>query len=190
MILLKKATQKKCLLATMASRQLTAFSFVLACVRLSDARFLSLSVPTHWGVEEQKPAVVETEPGAAAGAEPEREQSSQSVHQAGMLQTKQVQTAVEPLSWTYPEEPVEPVNRPPDGFKVQRPAATKSVAVRCGENKVFVEVNQDLFGLGKLVKPEEVTLGGCSAVDIDDLAHVLIFESELQGCGSRLVVQS
>ncbi|XP_047450440.1 zona pellucida sperm-binding protein 3-like [Mugil cephalus] len=158
--------------------QLTAFSFALACVRLGDARFLSVSVPTHWGVEEQRPAVVETEP--------ERKHSSQSVRQAGALRTEQ--TTVEPLYWKYPGEPAEPAVRPPVGFKLKRPVAADSVAVRCGESKVFVEVSQDLFGLGKLVTPGEVTLGGCPAVEIDDFAHVLIFESELHGCGSKLVM--
>lgn len=161
------------------------FGFVLACVRLSDARFLSVSVPTYWGVDEQKPAEVEAEP----GAEPEREHSRESAQQAGRLQSKQIQRAVEPLSWKFPDDPVDPVKRHPSKFKLRQPVVpTNRVALRCGESMVQVEVSQDLQGLGKLIKPEEITLGGCSATEIDDLSHVLIFESELHSCGSTLVV--
>ncbi|GAA6225120.1 zona pellucida sperm-binding protein 3-like isoform X1 [Lates japonicus] len=168
----------------MGFRQLIAFGFVLACVRLSDARFLTMRVPTYWGVEEQKPA--ETEAGPAA--EPERGHSRTSVQQAGMLQLKYTQPAGKLLSWRYPADPVDPVTKPPVKFELQQPVTTNRVAVRCGESKLQVEVSQDLLGHGKLIKPEELTLGGCSATDIDDLSHVLIFESELHVCGSTLVM--
>ncbi|KAI4815952.1 hypothetical protein KUCAC02_006075 [Chaenocephalus aceratus] len=45
-----------------------------------------------------------------------------------------------------------------------------------------------LLGRGTLIKPEEITLGGCSATEVDNWAHVLAFESELHGCGSTLVM--
>lgn len=168
----------------MRSRQLIVFGFVLACVRLSDARFLSVVVPTYWGVEAQKPAEVEAEP--AAG--PEREHSRKSAEQAGWHQAKRIQPEVKPLSWKFPEHPVDPVKKPPYKVQLQRLAATNRVAVRCGESKIQVEVSQDLLGIGKLIKPEEITLGGCSATEVDNLSHVLIFESELHSCGSTLVV--
>ncbi|KAM9359105.1 zona pellucida sperm-binding protein 3-like [Symphorus nematophorus] len=169
----------------MESRQLIVFGVLLACVRLSDARFLSMSVPTYWGVEAQRPAKV----GAGPAAGPEREHSRESARQAGRLQAKQIQTEVEPLSWKFPEDPVDPVNRPPGKFEVWQPDMTNRVAVRCGESRIHVEVKQDLLGRGKLVKPEELTLGGCSATEVDDWAHVLAFESELHGCGSTLVMR-
>ncbi len=159
----------------MGSRLLIVFGIVLACVRLGDARFLSMTVPTYWEVEAQKPAEVEAEP----AAEPEREHSRGSAQQTGWLQ---------PLSWKFPEDPVEPVNKPPVKFELRQPVTTNRVAVRCGESKIQVEVSQDLHGNGKLIKPEEMTLGSCSATEIDNLSHVLIFEHELHGCGSTLVV--
>uniref|UniRef100_A0A3P8S7Z4 Zona pellucida sperm-binding protein 3 n=1 Tax=Amphiprion percula TaxID=161767 RepID=A0A3P8S7Z4_AMPPE len=167
----------------MGSRLPIVFSFMFACVRLSDAQLLSMSVPTHWGVKQQKPAVLEAEP----AAEPEREHSSQSAQQTDTLQLKQMQLAASPFSWKFPEDPVDPVNKPAE-FKLPQPVVTNRVAVRCGESKIQVEVNQDLQGLGRLIDPEDITLGGCSATEIDDLSHVLIFESELHGCGSMLVM--
>ncbi|XP_070684733.1 zona pellucida sperm-binding protein 3-like [Pempheris klunzingeri] len=164
----------------MGSRRLIVFGFVLACVRLSGARFLSLTVPTYWGVE----AEVEAEP----VAEPEREHSRDSAQRAGWLQDGRLQAAGEPLSWRFPEDPVDLVKRPPVQFKMRQLAKGGRVAVRCGESRVQVEASQDLLGLGKLAKPEEVTLGGCSATDVDHLSHVLIFESELHGCGSTLLL--
>ncbi|XP_073346498.1 zona pellucida sperm-binding protein 3-like isoform X2 [Pagrus major] len=168
----------------MGSSQLIVFGFVLACVRLSDARFLGMRLPTYWGVEAQKPAEVKAEP--AAG--PEREHSRVSAQQAGRLQTKQMQPAVEPLSWKYPEDPVDPQNKLPVKFELRQPGKTNRVAIRCGESRIQVEANQDLLGLGKLIKPEEITLGGCSATDVDNRSHVLIFECDLHSCGSTLVM--
>lgn len=168
----------------MGSRQLIVFGFVLACVRLSDTRFLSMRMPTYWGVEVQKPAEVEAKP----GAEPERKHSRESAQQAGSLLVKQIQPAAEPFTWKFPEDPVDPVNKPPVKFELRQPSMTNRVAVRCGENQIQVEVSQDLLGIGKLIKPEEITLGGCSATEIDSFAHVLVFECELQSCGSTLLV--
>ncbi|XP_071327751.1 zona pellucida sperm-binding protein 3-like [Trachinotus anak] len=167
----------------MGSRQVLVCGFVFACVRLSDTRVLGRRQPIHWGVEAQKPA--ELEAGSSAG--PEREHSRASAPQAGGLQVK-AQPPLEPLSWRFPEDPVDPVNKPPVKFEPQQLERTNRVAVRCGENRVQVEVSQDLLGLGRLIEPEHITLGGCSAADVDNLAHVLIFESELHGCGSRLVM--
>ncbi|KAF3847241.1 hypothetical protein F7725_020269 [Dissostichus mawsoni] len=150
----------------MGSWQLLVVGFVLACVGLSDARFLSLSGPTYFGVE------VEIEP------EPEREHSRESVLHADSLQAEQIQPGEQTLSWRFPKDPVE-----------TQPVNTNRVAVRCGESRVQVEVSQDLLGRGMLIKPEEITLGGCSATEVDNLAHVLAFESELHGCGSTLVMK-
>lgn len=168
----------------MGSRHLLMFGFVLMCVRLSDPRSLGMKVPIYWGVEARNPVEVEAEP--AAG--PEREHSREPARQAGRLQAKHIQPAAEPLSWKFPEDPVDPPSKPPVKFERRQPGTTNRVAVRCGENRVQVEVSQDLFGLGKLIKPEEIALGGCSATEIDSLSHVLVFECELHSCGSTLVV--
>lgn len=169
----------------MESRQLIVFGCVLACVGLSDARLLSVTVPTYWEVEEQKPAEVEAKP-AAAG--PDREHSMKSAQRVGKRQSRQIQPATGPLSWKFPEDPVAPVRKPPVKFELRRPAAANRVAVRCGESRIQVEVSQDLLGIGKLIKPEEITLGGCPPTEVDSLSHVLVFECELHTCGSTLVV--
>ena len=62
------------------------------------------------------------------------------------------------------------------------------MAVRCGEDSVDVEVSQDLQGTGRLVRPEELTLGGCAATLADDSSQVLVFHSLLHGCNSTLIV--
>lgn len=51
-----------------------------------------------------------------------------------------------------------------------------------------MEAKKDLMGIGKPVLASDVTLGGCTATGEDSEAQVLIFESELHGCGSRLQV--
>ena len=143
----------------MGSSQLIVFGFVLTCVRFSDARFLSKSASNYWEVEVQEPAA----------AEPERKSSRAQ-------------------SWRFPKDPLDPVITPPVKFELRQPVTTNPVALRCGESRLQVEVSQDLLGLGMLITPEEITLGGCPATDVDNLSHVLVFESELQGCGSTLVV--
>ncbi|XP_051253670.1 zona pellucida sperm-binding protein 3-like [Dicentrarchus labrax] len=164
----------------MRSKQLFVISFMLACVRLSNAG-LSRRVTTYLG---QKPSEVEAEPVAG----PEREYFRGYAQQAGRLQAEQRQPVGGPILWKYPEDPVDLVKKPPVGFKLRQPVMTNPVAVRCGESRIQVEVSQDLLGLGKLIKPEEVTLGGCPATEIDNLSHVLIFECELHHCGSTLVM--
>uniref|UniRef100_A0AAZ3QZJ4 Zona pellucida sperm-binding protein 3 n=1 Tax=Oncorhynchus tshawytscha TaxID=74940 RepID=A0AAZ3QZJ4_ONCTS len=63
-----------------------------------------------------------------------------------------------------------------------------TVSAQCGESVVRVQVNQDLLGIGRLIQPERITLGGCAATEEDAEAHVITFESELHGCGSELTM--
>ena len=51
-------------------------------------------------------------------------------------------------------------------------------------------VKKDLLGIGKPVLPADVTLGGCPAIGEDPEAQVLVFESELHGCSSQLLVRN
>ncbi|KAL4575682.1 ZP3 protein-like, partial [Arapaima gigas] len=44
------------------------------------------------------------------------------------------------------------------------------------------------FGIGQLIDPSEITLGGCPVTGLDASAKVLIFESQLQDCGSTLTM--
>ncbi|XP_010787806.1 zona pellucida sperm-binding protein 3-like [Notothenia coriiceps] len=92
----------------------------------------------------------------------------------------------EPISWKYPEPPAEEQPKYPQDFQLKTPVAFDSVSAVCGANSVRVEAKKDLLGIGKPVRAAEVTLGGCPATGED--AQVLVFESELHGCGSELVI--
>lgn len=67
--------------------------------------------------------------------------------------------------------------------------APESIKVICGDNSIRVEAKRDLLGTGVLVQTTDVTLGGCAATEEDPKAQILIFESELHGCGSQLLVR-
>uniref|UniRef100_A0A8C1AVC0 Zona pellucida sperm-binding protein 3 n=1 Tax=Cyprinus carpio carpio TaxID=630221 RepID=A0A8C1AVC0_CYPCA len=89
--------------------------------------------------------------------------------------------------------PPRPVMSPAgvDARKLQEPGSSQSkqsVAAECGENSVRVEVKKDFFGTGQLVNPSFLSLGGCAAIGEDSKAQVLIFEYELQTCGSSVVM--
>ncbi|XP_061578791.1 zona pellucida sperm-binding protein 3-like [Cololabis saira] len=93
---------------------------------------------------------------------------------------------LEPLTWRFPDLPAdEEPDFPPD-FQLKTPTPAESVSVTCGENLVRVEAKRDLLGTGRLAEAAEVTLGGCPASREDPEDQVLVFESELHGCGSEL----
>ncbi|XP_041854154.1 zona pellucida sperm-binding protein 3-like [Melanotaenia boesemani] len=94
----------------------------------------------------------------------------------------------EPLAWRYPEPPAEEESLFPPHFELKVPMRAESVGAICGENSVRVEAKKDLLGIGKPVLTEDVTLGGCAAVGEDPEAEIMIFESELHGCGSHLLM--
>lgn len=68
-------------------------------------------------------------------------------------------------------------------FEQQVPVAADSVAVQCGEEEVTVKVKQNFLGNGQLIRPSDLTLGGCAAQDATD--HILHFQADLQDCGSK-----
>ncbi|XP_015240493.1 PREDICTED: zona pellucida sperm-binding protein 3-like [Cyprinodon variegatus] len=168
----------------MESRQLFVFSALLACVGLSDGFLLGMKPLSYWGAVMQTPEAVP----AQSAADPVKEPFSLFARPADVFHSKWIQAAGHQNKWRFPEGPAAPVSKRPVELKVEQPVPSSRVAVRCGESKIHVEVKQDLLGLGKLVDPEEITLGGCPAAGIDRLAHVLIFESELHDCGSTLEV--
>nr|XP_061812533.1 zona pellucida sperm-binding protein 3-like [Nerophis lumbriciformis] len=90
-----------------------------------------------------------------------------------------------PLTWSYPEGPTAPVEPVPD-FEIRQPVQAATVSVECRESQARVEAQMDFFGIGQFIKPSDLTLGPCGAVGEDTQAHVLIFETELQDCGSML----
>ncbi|KAM7397328.1 hypothetical protein PAMP_020311 [Pampus punctatissimus] len=105
---------------------------------------------------------------------------------AAAVQEKQ--SFQEPLSWRYPDPPAEEEPLFPPDFELKAPLAADSVSAVCGENSVRVEAKKDLLGIGKPVQAADVTLGGCPASGEDQEAQVLVFESELHGCGSQLLM--
>ncbi|XP_056118843.1 zona pellucida sperm-binding protein 3-like [Rhinichthys klamathensis goyatoka] len=106
----------------------------------------------------------------------------------GSSQSKQLMEApLVPLTWHFPVVPEEP-QQPDVPFELRVPIATESIAAQCGERFVHVEVKKDFFGTGQLVNPSFLTLGGCAAVGEDPTTQVLIFEYELQACGSSLMM--
>lgn len=67
---------------------------------------------------------------------------------------------------------------------------TSSVEVECLEAELVVTVNRDLFGTGKLVEPEHLTLGSESCqplVSVD--TDVVRFKAQLHECCSRVQVR-
>lgn len=94
----------------------------------------------------------------------------------------------EPLSWRFPEPPAEDVPRFPPNFELRTPTTPESVRATCGASSVRVEAQRALLGTGDRVQTADVTLGGCAATGEDPEAQTLIFESELQNCGSQLLV--
>ncbi|XP_008289239.1 zona pellucida sperm-binding protein 3-like [Stegastes partitus] len=97
------------------------------------------------------------------------------------------QTFEKPLTWTYPEDP-QPPEKVEVPFELRFPVPAATVAVECRESEAHVEVKKDMFGIGQFINPADLTLGTCSAVAEDNVAHVLIYESALQACGSTLVL--
>ncbi|KTF73772.1 hypothetical protein cypCar_00016573 [Cyprinus carpio] len=91
------------------------------------------------------------------------------------------------LTWSFPRLPEEP-QQPSVPFELRHPVPANSVAAQCRENSIYVEVLKDFFGTGQLLMPSAFTLGGCTATGEGPSAQVLIFESELHGCGSMSLV--
>ncbi|XP_028275658.1 zona pellucida sperm-binding protein 3-like [Parambassis ranga] len=66
--------------------------------------------------------------------------------------------------------------------KLEQRVPADSVSAHCDEEKVHIEVKQNFLGNGQLIRPSDLTLGGCAAVDAAH--HILHFQTELQGCNS------
>uniref|UniRef100_A0A8C9WRL5 Zona pellucida sperm-binding protein 3 n=1 Tax=Scleropages formosus TaxID=113540 RepID=A0A8C9WRL5_SCLFO len=101
--------------------------------------------------------------------------------------------AVLPVHQGQPSVPVslvQPVAQAPPAVKSQFLAAPSGVKVGCREDSVVVEVQQDMLSNGQLIQPSEITLGGCAPVGQDPSRGVLLFVSELHGCGSTLVTMT
>ncbi|KTG41928.1 hypothetical protein cypCar_00037758, partial [Cyprinus carpio] len=104
------------------------------------------------------------------------------------VQEKQVlRGPVKPLDWRFPIVPEVPREMAVD-FHLRQPVTPSSVAIQCGETRIHVEVQQDLFSNGQLIQPSGLTLGGCPVVGLVPGSKVLYFENELQDCNSVLMM--
>ncbi|KAI3371411.1 hypothetical protein L3Q82_024006, partial [Scortum barcoo] len=126
-------------------------------------------------------------PGSNKYAQGAYQDPSKQVLQEQEQQQQQQQTFEKPLNWKYPEDP-QPEPQPVVPFELRFPVAATTVAVECRERDAHVEVKKDLFGIGQFINPADLTLGTCGSVAEDTAAQVLIFEAELQGCGSSLAM--
>lgn len=124
----------------------------------------------------------------SAVEEPVNEELPKPTQGPGFPQSEQMfQTPVKPLQWKYPEMPKKP-EVPVAETLPKEPVPVDPVAVRCGEADVQVEVDRDFFGTGQLIESADMSLGDCAATGEDPSAQVLVFESELHRCGSKLQV--
>ncbi|XP_029110339.1 zona pellucida sperm-binding protein 3-like [Scleropages formosus] len=89
---------------------------------------------------------------------------------------------------SVPASLVQPAAQVPLSVKSQFLAQPSAVKVECREDSVLVEVQQDMLSNGQMIQPSEITLGGCVPVGQDPSRGVLLFVSELHGCGSTLTV--
>lgn len=91
-----------------------------------------------------------------------------------------------PVQGPDPSLPVKKESKGLVRFEQRMPVPAESVSARCGEGKVTVAVQQNFLGNGQLIRPSDLTLGGCEAVDA--VEHVLLFQTELQNCGSTVTM--
>ncbi|XP_074533891.1 zona pellucida sperm-binding protein 3-like [Halichoeres trimaculatus] len=131
--------------------------------------------------------------GASAAQELNQNQNQfthQKLDQTGVQEPtallQQKQSFHEPLTWRFPDPLPEDEPRFPPEFELKTPTAASSISAICRDSTVRVEAKRDLLGIGTPVRAEDVTLGGCP-VTVEE-AEVLVFESELHGCGSQLMM--
>lgn len=136
----------------------------------------------QWGGGVYKPS----QPGYQKPSPPVKQEPSKQVPHEPQ-QSKQ--TFEKPLEWKYPEDP-KPELQPEVPFELRYPVPAATVAVECRERDAHVQVKKDLFGIGQPINPADLTLGTCAAVAEDTAAQVLIYEAELQECGSSLAVST
>ncbi|KAI5629444.1 zona pellucida glycoprotein 3a precursor [Silurus asotus] len=102
-----------------------------------------------------------------------------------------IQQQIKKLNWNFPAMPKIPT--PPPLVHVDRyadPIPAQGVTVRCNETSVYVEVSKDVLGIDPTFTMASLTLGGCTPKSMDASSQVLIYESPLYGCKSRLTVTS
>ncbi|XP_004552715.2 zona pellucida sperm-binding protein 3 isoform X2 [Maylandia zebra] len=113
-----------------------------------------------------------------------RKQKPSQLEQGETVQTQE-------LSQLQEQDPdlnlaVKQKSKVPVKFEEQVPVPADSVVVHCGEVKVTIEVKRNFLGNGQLIRPSDLTVGDCAAVDTEKL--VLGFQTELEGCGSTVTM--
>ncbi|XP_078387193.1 zona pellucida sperm-binding protein 3-like [Cetorhinus maximus] len=75
-----------------------------------------------------------------------------------------------------------------DAFRFLGDDRSLTVMVQCGEDKLLLRVQLDLFGTRHLIKAADLTLGiaGCWPTSIYSQNHTVLFDYRLHECGSRL----
>ncbi|XP_033026132.1 zona pellucida sperm-binding protein 3-like [Lacerta agilis] len=74
---------------------------------------------------------------------------------------------------------------PPSSFSRAAPATPHAVQVSCEPHRLVVAVHRDLFGVGRLVAPADLTLGAasCPPASFNAGTDVVLFEAGLHQCG-------
>lgn len=171
---------------------------MLACVPLIDVVSMATVPRTHWGPGPQRPQEVngewwDIEPraghprdfDAAQQFPPRQPQLLQKYPEPPVESDREVPDEQPQLPWKYPEPPVEIDSEVPDDVQLVAPVMVPHLAMKCGINMVKIEVMQDLWGNGNLIREDDLTLGGCSFTEFDRSANVIVFESKLEMCGSE-----
>ncbi|XP_076021551.1 zona pellucida sperm-binding protein 3-like [Genypterus blacodes] len=77
-------------------------------------------------------------------------------------------------------------------FEQRVPVPAHTVAVRCGEAEVTIEVKQNFLGNGQLIRAGDLTLGGCRAShtqeEEEEEEKLLLIQARLQDCNSTVQV--
>ncbi|XP_053216452.1 zona pellucida sperm-binding protein 3-like [Podarcis raffonei] len=89
-------------------------------------------------------------------------------------------------AWWEPETSDHVPLAPSSVFSRAAPATPHAVKVSCEPHRLVVAVHRDLFGVGRLVAPADLTLGAASCVPVSFAAgttDVVLFEAGLHQCG-------
>uniref|UniRef100_A0A670J269 Zona pellucida sperm-binding protein 3 n=1 Tax=Podarcis muralis TaxID=64176 RepID=A0A670J269_PODMU len=89
-------------------------------------------------------------------------------------------------AWWQPETSDSDPLPPSSFFSRAAPATPHAVKVSCEPHRLVVAVHRDLFGVGRLVAPTDLTLGAASCAPVSFAAgttDVVLFEAGLHQCG-------
>ncbi|CAM5144609.1 unnamed protein product [Eretmochelys imbricata] len=75
-----------------------------------------------------------------------------------------------------------------DASQLRAVSVLQPVMVQCEEAQMVITVHRDLFGMGRLIKAADLSLGpaACRYVSLNDAENTVIFVAGLHECGSTL----